>query len=78
MVHMQASQLIGIEVECSQKSDMRLAQILPDLIAYHDFVWYFCLTTTIRQAVARARKEYLETDEQRSRVRILLLEDYLP
>jgi hypothetical protein len=77
-VQMKAGQLIGIEVECSQKSDHRLSEILPDLVAHHDFVWYFCLTPTIRTAVVKARREALTTDEQRRRVRILLLEDYLP
>lgn len=75
---MQEKQIIGIEVECTQKSDLRLAQILPDLLTHHDYVWYFCLTPTIHQAVARARKDVLEQENQRRRVRILLLEDYLP
>ena len=74
---MRANQIIGIEVECSQKSGKRLAEILPDLLSHHDFVWYFCLTPGIRQAVADARKT-LATDAERRRVRILLLEDYLP
>jgi hypothetical protein len=47
-------------------------------VAHHDFVWYFCLNATIKQAVADARREALTTDEQRRRVRILLLEEYLP
>lgn len=76
-VPMKAGQIVGVEVECSQKNDHRLDEILPDLVAHHDFVWYFCLTKTIKQAVADARKRAL-TDEQRRRVRILLLEDYLP
>ena len=75
---MQVGQIIGIEVECTQKNDARLAQILFDLLAHHDFVWYFCQTATISQAVSRARKNGLETEEQRRRVRILTLEDYLP
>ncbi len=53
---MKANQVIAIEVECSLKSDGRLLEILPDLMAHHDFVWYFCLNTTIRQAVSDARK----------------------
>jgi hypothetical protein len=40
-------------------------------------VWYFCLNATIKQAVADARRQVF-TDGQRRRVRILLLEDYLP
>jgi hypothetical protein len=76
-VSMKAGQIIGIEIECSQKNDHRLDEILPDLVAHHDFVWYFCLNATIKQAVVDARLRAL-TDEQRRRVRILLLEDYLP
>jgi hypothetical protein len=77
-VFMKAGQIIGIEMECTLKSDHRLSEILPDLLMHHDFVWYFCLTPTIKLAVADARKQFLTTHEQRRRVRILLLEDYLP
>lgn len=77
-VAMKAGQIIGIEIEATQKSDHRLSEILPDLVAFHDFVWYFCVNRTIRAAVAKARREVLTTDDQRRRVRILLLEDYLP
>ncbi len=77
-VEMKVNQIAGVEVECTQKSDQRLAEILPDLLAHHDFVWYFCLTSPIKHAVAKARREALVTDEQRRRVRILLLEDFLP
>jgi hypothetical protein len=77
-VQMQVGQIIGIEVECTQKSDQRLAEILPDLVAHHDYVWYFCLTETIYDAVSRARKTSLETEDQRRRVRILKLKDFLP
>lgn len=77
-VQMQVGQIIGIEVECTQKSDQRLADILHDLVVHHDYVWYFCLTQTIAEAVARARKNSLENEDQRRRVRILKLEDFLP
>lgn len=76
-VEMKPTQLLAVEVECTLKSDHRLSEILPDLLAYHDYVWYFCLNATIKQAVADARRQVL-TDGQRRRVRILLLEDYLP
>src|SRR5712692_2773663 len=76
-VEMKPTQLLAVEVECTLKSDHRLSEILPDLLAYHEYVWYFCLNATIKQAVADARLRAL-TDEQRRRVRILLLEDYLP
>jgi hypothetical protein len=77
-VEMKPTQLLAVEVECTLKSDRRLSEILPDLLAYHDYVWYFCLTATIKQAVADARREVLTTHDQRRRLRILLLEDYLP
>jgi hypothetical protein len=77
-VEMKPGQLVGIETECTLKSDRRLAEILPDLLKYHDFVWYFCLNATIKQAVADARKQALTTHDERRRVQILLLEDYLP
>lgn len=75
-VEMKPTQLLAVEVECTLKSDHRLSQILPDLLAYHEYVWYFCLNATIKQAVADARRQVL-TDGQRRRVRILLLEDYM-
>lgn len=78
IVQMRTGQLVAIEVECSQKSDRRLSEILPDLLEYHDYVWYLVATPAIRAAVARARREALTTDDERRRVRILMLEEYLP
>ncbi len=78
VIPMQEGQLIGIEVESTQKSQERLAQILPDALHHHDFVWYFCRTPAIRQALAIARRDALTTDEERQRLRLLLLEDVLP
>ena len=77
-VQMKAGQMVGIEVECSLKSTTRLSQILPDIVAHLDCVWYFCLTPAIKQAIADARRDALTDKEQRRRVRILLLEDFLP
>jgi hypothetical protein len=77
-IEMKTDQIIGIEVECTQKSAQRLSEILPDLLAHHDFIWYFCLNINIRQAVMDARKTALSTNEERRRVRVMLLEDYLP
>lgn len=77
-VEMTAGQLVGIEIECTMKSDHRLSEILPDLLAHHDYVWYFCLGQTVRKAVAEARRDALKTDAQRRRVQILRMEDYLP
>ena len=75
-VEMKARQMVGIEVETTQKNDKRYQEILPDLVAHHDFVWYFCFTPTIRNALADARTT-LPLEEQRRRVRLLFLEDYL-
>lgn len=77
-VTMKARQIIGIEVECTLKSDSRLHQIISDLLDKHDFVWYFCLTDTIYNAVAKARMEAPTPKADRRRLRILKLEDYLP
>ena len=76
-VHMGARQIVGIEAECTQKSEHRLLEIIPDLLATHDYVWYFCTSLTIRKAVADARKKADVTDVARRRLRILLLEDFL-
>lgn len=76
-VEMKSTQIVGIEAECTQKSEARLLEILPDLLATHDYVWYFCKSKTIRQAVADARKKAEITNDDRRRLRILLLEDYL-
>lgn len=77
-VRLKAGQIIAVEIECTQKGAGRLAEILPDLLAHHDAVWYFCQTTSVRQAVANARRDALRTDEEKRRVRILKLEEYLP
>ena len=77
-VQMQAQQTVAMEVECSQKNDGRYSAILPDLLAHYDYVWYFCLTPAIKQAVADVRKAVLIDKLQQRRVRVLLLEDYLP
>jgi hypothetical protein len=77
-ISMQAHQIIGIEVECTRKSDKRLREILPNLLDHHDFIWYFCLTPGIRQAISDVRRDTLPTNEQRQRVRLLKLEDFLP
>lgn len=76
-VEMKPGQMVSVEIECTLKSDRRLAEILPDLLAHFDYVWYFCLNQTIKQAVADARKQALTAQDERRRVQILLLEDYL-
>ena len=77
-ISMQPGQIVAIEVEATQKSDARLDQILPDLLAHHDFVWYFCWTPGIYDTLIRARQRALTTNRERSRIRILKLEEYLP
>jgi len=77
-VRMNAGQTLAIEVERSQKNDDRYSAILPDLLAHYDFVWYFCLTATIKQAVADVRKAVLIDKLQQRRVRIMVLGDFLP
>ncbi len=77
-VEMKATRIVGIEAECTQKSEERLLEILPDLLATHDYVWYVCWSLTIRQAVADARKKAPISEDDRRRLRVLLLEDYLP
>lgn len=76
-VEMRAGCIVGIETECTQKSEARLLEILPDLLSTHDYVWYFCTSATIKEAVAAARKKAEISDDDRRRLRILLLEDYL-
>ena len=48
-VEMKAHQIIALEAECTLKSDKRLVEMFLDLLAHHDFAWYFCLTS--RQSV---------------------------
>ena len=64
---------IGIEVELSRKSYDRLAtHVLPSLLEHYDYVWYFCLQDAY-QAVVSARRDYVQTDQERKRIRILKL-----
>ena len=64
----------GIEVELSRKSFERLGHhVLPDLLKHYDFALYFCLGDAY-DAVVSARRDYLQTDDQRKRIRILRME----
>jgi len=64
---------IGVEVELSRKSYERLGtHVLPNLLKHYDFVWYFCLQEAY-DAVVAARRDYIQTNEERKRIRILLL-----
>ncbi len=65
---------IGVEIELSRKSYERLAtHVLPGLLEHYDFVWYFCLQEAYHAVVA-ARRNYVQTDEERKRIRIHLLD----
>lgn len=68
-------QRIAIEVERSRKDNARLNFILSDLLAHYDFAWYFCLSERVYQALIAARRDGLTSDEERRRIRILMLEN---
>ncbi len=64
----------GIEVELSRKGFERLGHhVLPDLLEHYDIALYFCFGEAY-DAVVSARRDYLQTDDQRKRIRILRLE----
>jgi hypothetical protein len=72
------NQRIAVEVELSRKKFERLgAGILPSLLRTYDFTWYFCGCDEVYQTVIRARRDYLHTNEERKRIRILLLEEQI-
>ena len=65
---------IAIEVELSRKSYERLGSlVLPSLLEHYDFVWYFCLQEAY-QAMVVARRDYVRSNADRKRIRILLLD----
>lgn len=69
-------QRIAVEVELSRKGFDRLGEgILPSLLRSYDQAWYFCGNDEVYQTVIRARRNYLQTNEERKRIRILLLEE---
>jgi len=76
-VAMQREQRVAIEIELSRKSFERLNhRVLPSLLEHYDYVWYFC-DEPARQAVYKARGEYLKAEADQRRIRIMKLEDYL-
>lgn len=78
-MEMAAGQRVAIEVEKSRKDFERLEhRVLPSLLEHYDFVWYFCSTQGARQAIYAARRDHLHTEEDRQRIRILDLHEYLP
>lgn len=75
-IPMQAGQRIAIETELTRKGLERLGKgILPSLLRTYDFAWYFCQTQTVYQTIIDARSNYLTSNEERKRIRILLLEE---
>jgi hypothetical protein len=65
---------IAVEIELSRKSYERLGSlVLPSLLEHYDFVWYFCLQEAY-QAVVAARRDYVRSNVDRKRIRILLLD----
>jgi len=75
-IALKAGQRIAIEVELNRKNFARLGQgILPSLLRTYDYAWYFCGNEEVYQTIIKARRDYLHTNEERKRIRILLLEE---
>lgn len=74
-IAMKMGQRVAIELERSRKDDPRLDYILPDLLRHYDFVWYFCTSKKVYDAVIKARRDVFQTDVERQRIRILRLEE---
>jgi len=65
-------------VELSRKKFARIGEgILPSLLQSYQHVWYFCGNPEVYQTVIAARRDYLQTNEERKRIRILLLEEQI-
>ena len=76
-VEMRSGQKIAIEVELSRKDYLRLDErIFPSLLEQYDFVWYFA-EPAARKALYTARGEHLSSEEDRRRIRLMALSDYL-
>ncbi len=74
-ISMRKGQTAAIEVEMSRKNLERLGEgILPSLLQHYDYAWYFCTNREVYETVVQARRDYLHTNEERKRIRILLLE----
>lgn len=75
-IPLRKGQRIAVEVELSRKKFARIGEgILPSLLRSYDFAWYFCGNQEVYQTVIAARRDYLHTNEERKRIRILLLEE---
>ncbi len=69
-------QTVAIEEEMSCKGSERLGKgILRSLLFHYDFAWYFCHGQEVYEKVVDARRDYLRTDDERKRIRILLVEE---
>jgi hypothetical protein len=74
-IPMKRGQTVAIEEERSRKGSERLGKgILPSLLARYDYTWYFCHDRDVYHALIAARRDYLQTDDERKRIRILLVE----
>jgi len=74
-IPMREGQTAAIEIEMSRKNLERLGGgILPSLLQHYDFAWYFCTNREVYETVVQARRDYLRTNEERKRIRILFLE----
>jgi hypothetical protein len=74
-ISLQRGQTISVEAELTQKNLERLGEgILPSLLRSYNFAWYFCESQSVYNAVVAARRDHLSSNEERKRIRILLLE----
>ena len=74
-IPLKKGQTVAIEEELSCKGSERLGKgILPSLLSRDDFAWYFCRNQGVYDKVIAARRDYLRTDDERKRIRILLVE----
>jgi len=74
-IPLKKGQTIAIEEELSCKGSERLGKgILRSLLSHYDFAWYFCHDEEIYDKVIAARRDHLRTDDERKRIRILLVE----
>lgn len=74
-ISLKKGQTVAIEEELSCKGSERLGKgILPSLLSRYDFAWYFCHDQEVYDTVIAARRDHLRTDDERKRIRILLVE----
>ncbi len=74
-IPLKRGQTVAIEEELSCKGSERLGKgILRSLLSRYDFAWYFCHDQDVYDTVIAARRDHLRTDDERKRIRILLIE----